>query len=143
MLKTTRLFARTLTLRRFALTSAGRSQRARRASAYQALKGISVVGCCCQNRRSAEIAITRIAYEYAPMVGASQSLMLIPPGEIPPGIHRRGTKASLPKATRLCPQKWKPSPTACSMRWTQMSPNGGSESLQPDPETTHSGALKG
>src|SRR5205809_3924021 len=72
MLKTTRLFARMLTLRRFALTSAGRSQRARRTSAYQALKAISVVGCFCQNRRGVEIAMTRIACQYAPMVGAGQ-----------------------------------------------------------------------
>src|SRR6266704_5230091 len=83
MLKTTRLFARMLTLRRFALTSAGRSQRARRASAYQALKGISVVGCFCQNRRSVEIAITRIACKYAPMAGAGQPAHH-PRGEPPP-----------------------------------------------------------
>jgi hypothetical protein len=50
-----------LTFRRAALISPGCSQRARRASAYHARNEISAMGCFCQNRRSVEIAITRIA----------------------------------------------------------------------------------
>src|SRR6266498_1053586 len=110
MLKTARLFATMLTLRRFALTSAGRSQRARRASAYHALRGISAVGCFCQNRRSVEIAITRIAYKYAPMVGAGQ------PAHYPPG------RTSGDEVVYAEMQKWEPAPTACcSMRWARIS----------------------
>src|ERR1700681_633280 len=66
MLNTTRLLGRMLAFRRATLISSGRPQRARRASAYHALSGISDSGCFCQNRRSVEIAITRIGESMLP-----------------------------------------------------------------------------
>src|SRR3982074_3067104 len=66
MLETTRSLGRMLADRRATLLSSGRPQCARLTSAYHALSGISDNGCFCQNRRSVEIAITRIGESMLP-----------------------------------------------------------------------------